>query len=838
VATFFAYILKWWFFSVIIGIIAFPISFALFKKSYEKGFMFSKIIGLFLLSYFSWLLGFIYFSIGTIYTVLFIMIVISTFIYMGNKDEIKNFLSNNPGIIIISELFYLFVFILYAVFRMYQPDIVGTEKFMDFAFMNSIANADKMPPYDPWMYGVSANSKPLYISYYYFGYFMMAVMMKLVGIPNGSAYNLALTYIVSLTSLGMLGLLFNLTKNYLIGFLGVAFLLLISNLDGFIQVVQHNFSFDGFNWWHSSRIIDYKDYDVTINEFPFFSFLLGDMHPHQMALPFVLLALNIALSFIKTDEKNLFEKNFSKISFLVFSGLVLGGLWFLNSWDFPTYFFIVALCILSYKYASNEKIKDWVNDAIYALVIIFIVAIVAYLPFTLGFQSQAKGIGPTKANTKITDYFIIYGIMLFPILSFILFRILNWLYALRLQGVAGTKLKNRPFYCPRCGAEIREGKKICGQCGYMISGDELLLGGLELPAKKSNQTVLSIFKFFLEPDKVKDGNVYFIFGVVIAIAVILIIFKSAIDKPNFGLFSGLMVFLISSTLLLGLTKIEFKENQFIIILIFIGFLVSLGCELLHIIDTFSREGQHAPLERMNTVFKFYFQTWIFYSVAAAYSYFWVSHFYLKFKPIYIRYAWMLVFVALVGMGLFYPLAATTVKTGGLKGYMTLDGTEFLKYRAYEGRMPAEGDYKAIEWIKKNIKGKEVILEAWGNEYTEYARITSFTGLPTVIGWPGHELQWRGTWDEAGRRSADVDKIYETLNIEEAKSLLKKYNVKYVYVGVLEKDKYIGTLARDKDLSKEFMEQYNAKKQALEKFSQFMDIVYADSDLVTIYKMRD
>lgn len=239
---------------------------------------------------------------------------------------------------------------------MYQPDIVGTEKFMDFAFMNSIANADKMPPYDPWMYGVDANNKPLYISYYYFGYLMMAIMMKLVGIPNGSAYNLALTYIVSMTALGMLGLLFNLTKNYLIGFLGVAFLLLISNLDGFIQVVQRNFSFDGFNWWHSSRIIDYKDYDVTINEFPFFSFLLGDMHPHQMAMPFVLLALNIALSFIKTDEKNLFEKNFSKISFLVFSGLILGGLWFLNSWDFPTYFFIVTLCILSYKYASNEKV--------------------------------------------------------------------------------------------------------------------------------------------------------------------------------------------------------------------------------------------------------------------------------------------------------------------------------------------------------------------------------------------------------------------------------------------------------------------------------------------------
>lgn len=837
-ATFFGYILLWWFYSLIIGIITYPISFLLFKKSYEKGFMFTKIIGLFLISYLSWLFGFIYFSTGTIYLVIFIILIFSIFIFMANKGEIIDFLLKNPGIILITELFYLFVFILYAVFRMYQPDIIGTEKFMDFGFMNSIARADKMPPYDPWMFGVDANGKPLYISYYYFGYLMMAIMMKLTGIPNGSAYNLALTYIVSLTSIAMVGLLFNLTKNYLIGFLGVAFLLVISNLDGFIQVVQHNFSFDGFNWWHSSRIIDYKDYDVTINEFPFFSFLLGDMHPHQMAMPFVLLALNIALTFIKTDEKNLFEKDFLKLSFLVFSGLVLGGLWFLNSWDFPTYYFIVVLAILSYKYSLYEKIDDWLKDALMALGIIFFVAIVAYLPFTVFFQSQAKGIGPTKANTKITDYFIIYGIMLFPIFSFIIFRILNWLYALRLQGVAGTKLKARPLYCPRCGAEIREGKKICGQCGYIISGDELLLGGVDLPAKKSNQTVLSIFKFFLEPDKLKDGKVYFIFSMVISIAIILVIFKSIIDKPNFGIFSGLMVFLIAFVLLLLFTKIEFKENQFILILIFTGFLVTLGCELLHIIDTFSREGQHTALERMNTVFKFYFQAWIFYSVAAAYAFFWITHFYLKFKPIYIRYSWFLIFVVLIIMGLFYPVAATSVKTGGLKGYMTLDGTEFLKFRSYQGRMPSEGDYKAIEWLKKNVKGNDVILEAWGNEYTEYARITSFTGLPTVLGWPGHELQWRGSWDEAGRRQMDVNRIYETLDIQEAKNLIKKYNIKYVYVGVLEKDKYIGTLARDKDLSKENMEQYLAKKQALEKFSQFMDIVYADADLVTIYKIRE
>ena len=124
------------------------------------------------------------------------------------------------------------------------------------------------------------------------------------------------------------------------------------------------------------------------------------------------------------------EKNPEKLSFLVFSGLVLGGLLFLNSWDFPTYFFITVLCILSNKYAGGEKHGVWM-DAGLASGIIFGVAIVAYLPFILLFKSQANGIGLVHANTRITDYLTIFGIMLFPIISFIVSRILNWLYALR-----------------------------------------------------------------------------------------------------------------------------------------------------------------------------------------------------------------------------------------------------------------------------------------------------------------------------------------------------------------------------------------------------------------------
>ena len=99
------------------------------------------------------------------------------------------------------------------------------------------------------------------------------------------------------------------------------------------------------------------------------------------------------------------------------------------------------------------------------------------------------------------------------------------------------------------------------------------------------------------------------------------------------------------------------------------------------------------------------------------------------------------------------------------------------------------DYQAIIWLRENIKGQPIILEAQGDSYTDFARVSSNTGLPTVIGWPVHEWLWRGSYDEAGKRSADVTTLYENPDLKLTQDLLKKYNVQYVFVGALEKQKY-------------------------------------------------
>ena len=100
-----------------------------------------------------------------------------------------------------------------------------------------------------------------------------------------------------------------------------------------------------------------------------------------------------------------------------------------------------------------------------------------------------------------------------------------------------------------------------------------------------------------------------------------------------------------------------------------------------------------------------------------------------------------------------------------------------------------GDYFAISWIRRNITGTPVIIEAPGRCYSTDSRVSAFTGLPTVIGWEGHEMMWRGSYEDVRVRAEDVDKIYSTKNINTAIGLLNKYNVSYVYIGAAERARY-------------------------------------------------
>ncbi len=176
--------------------------------------------------------------------------------------------------------------------------------------------------------------------------------------------------------------------------------------------------------------------------------------------------------------------------------------------------------------------------------------------------------------------------------------------------------------------------------------------------------------------------------------------------------------------------------------------------------------------RANTMFKLVYQSFIMLSISSGYIIFKVA---INIKK-------KILAVCLLSLVAIYSFFAINSYYGNLEKYKGLDGLSYLA-----NLYPT--DYKTILWIRDNIKNQPIILEANGDSYTDYARVSANTGLPTVIGWPVHEWLWRGSYDVAAPRIADVQKLYETADLNITKQLINKYKISLIFVGDMEYQKY-------------------------------------------------
>jgi uncharacterized membrane protein len=211
--------------------------------------------------------------------------------------------------------------------------------------------------------------------------------------------------------------------------------------------------------------------------------------------------------------------------------------------------------------------------------------------------------------------------------------------------------------------------------------------------------------------------------------------------------------------------------DFVLLLFGVGLLLTLGTEFVYIVDGFGT--------RMNTIFKFYYQAWALWSVASAFAaYYLISGVNLHRA---VRVLAAIVVTIVVVLGLFYPAMAIPTKMDA--DQPLLDTLEFTARFAPD-------DYAAAQWLNQNGAGNPVILEAPGDEYNaSTSRLSTWTGLPSVVGWHGHEGQWRGNYDIQGPRMAAIEEIYTTHDIARALELLQSYGVRYVIVGPNERRLY-------------------------------------------------
>lgn len=225
-----------------------------------------------------------------------------------------------------------------------------------------------------------------------------------------------------------------------------------------------------------------------------------------------------------------------------------------------------------------------------------------------------------------------------------------------------------------------------------------------------------------------------------------------------------------------------KADIFVISLLTTCFILIILPEIIYVKDIYI--ASHA---RANTMFKLTYQSFVMSYLVSGYI---IVRLMNSFKNQFFKLIAFVGVLAVLSAILMYPFFTIKSYYGSLFGdevtgasrYKGLDGETWMLTMHPE-------EYAVIQWLRENVKGQPVLLEAQGDSYTEFNVISSYSGLPSVEGWYVHEWLWRGTADFAQARATDVQQLYVSPDIEYTKTLLQKYNVEYVVVGNFERQKY-------------------------------------------------
>ena len=393
-------IFYWWLLLFGLGVVFLPLTFKLFPKFFDKGYAFSKIIGILVVSYIVWLLGslkILQFVPEAVWLVVVAAIAINFALFRRKPSEFTRDLKKILKIVLSEEALFLLCLTAWSVVRGFNPQILNIEKFMDFSILNTILRAKYFPPSDPWLSGFPIN-------YYYFGQFLIAVLTKLSGLSPSITYNLGLASVFALAAVESFSFVFALTKNYFASFLSFVILALCGNLDWAINFLKKIKTY----WYpQATRLIPY-----TISEFPAYSFLLGDLHAHLLDIPVVLLILTFLLNLFL--DKN---RNFLKFALLP---VALGATALTNSWDFPIYAVLLGLVLLILELEKNGLNLKTLMVTSLKSGSIALFSLLLFLPFFLNFKAASSGVGLVTNRSDPLSLLTIFGFFLFPTATYIL----------------------------------------------------------------------------------------------------------------------------------------------------------------------------------------------------------------------------------------------------------------------------------------------------------------------------------------------------------------------------------------------------------------------------------
>ncbi len=770
--------LSWYIAIQVLGLLAFPAAFVLFRRLPDRGFTLVKPAALVFFSYILWVLGLTHAAPNTQLTILVVLLAAvppGIYLFWRNLEDIREFVEEHWPMLVAAEVLFAGFFLMWLGIISEVPAINHTEKPMDFGFMNAVLQSRFFPPEDPWLSGNN-------ISYYYFGHFMMAFLAQATGIASSVGYNLGVVTIPALVATGAFGLVYNLVRlsggslkaGIIFAAAGPALILLAGNLEGAMEFVHlQGWGNGGFwewvgikglegteagsgvfpdsQWWwfRSSRVIDTlsggQSLDYTITEFPMFSFVLGDLHPHVTSLPFVLLGLGLTLNFFLSPRMLDFDWLREHALEAAAMALFIGSLAFINVWDLPVVaaIFVVAALVKAYGDYAGE-LTSAAAGAAFVVVPVLVAALALFVPFYLDFEAATSGILPLRdVNTRPFLLFLVMGPLIFLAVSFLI------------RQVTGL---SRPDDDDNSAAVL---------VVLVAAGPFVLWTGLAFIATWIDDGIVTALS--------EVGN------------------RSILVVPG--------LFLVALAGFSAMQRVRLSLEPavaFPLLLAGLAIYLLVGAELFYVVDQFG-----GGFRRMNTVFKTYYQAWLLLGIVSAYGlyYLWSIRNPDSMPSILgnlmggVRVVWAGLALLLVAFSFYYPVGAVLDRTGILReehtiSDNTLDGLAFLQQNA-------PGEYAAIQWLRDDAPWGRMV-EAVGDDYSDFGRISSSTGLPTVLGWKGHELQWRSSISSFQGREEDVRTIFSSDDSAEVLQLLDLYDVRYVYLGSRERRTYGGENLSDFD----------------------------------------
>lgn len=764
--------LHWYFVLFAIGLIFFPLARLLLGRYFfDRGYPFAKTIGIVLLSY-------TMFAFGTLKIIPFqvpaIMLVIVAFLGLNAYVIYKMKQTREDGFqlfrekktiawIVFEELLFLGSFIGYMMIRGQEGSIHGLEKFMDYGFMKSILRTDYFPPLDMWLSGDPKQPAGYFINYYYFGHLTGSFLIKLTQIPPTWGYNFVLgTIFAQGVTLGFSlcsNLVYNIKKSLFedtkisrvrllfYGLLGTYFINLGGNLHAIYAFTK------GYN---PDTPVPFWEIFLSIPEM--FDSTRPSTYWYPNATRFIPKTIHEfpSYSYVVADlHGHVYDIPFVLLTLSILMTLLLYGLSLRRkppvveeekqSNNKPTLFqrIYTELHVFSHDFLTALGIH--INEKGFRYRFRFETFLVFLLGFMTAIHYMTNALnGPIYLLLSIVIIFMITGIsnsfFAYVVLLGFSFFVFSYPFSMNFSPfTSGVGVNCSPEFLvnmQKLGPFLFEK----GNCQRSFWWELFVLWG------------------------------FFWIGLVMYI--IALWNKNKIRKGRF-------------------TVTIFKHEIYlhpvdVLMLVFFTF----GIFLTTIPEFFYVKDIYPDHFRANTMFKLGYQAFIMGNIAMV-----VTLWRVRLMVSLWRYLMKVIFFILSFFVIIYPFFAFPAYYPNIFKFETFQKDPHIEGSEWMVRDLPQ-DAEIVEFFERSVPGQPVILEAQGDSYTDYNRISAYTGLPTVAGWWVHEWLWRGSPSVVGDRIPDIEAIYTGTDPIATQRLLQKYNVSYVVISGLETTKY-KTLQADK-----------------------------------------